>query len=48
MSENQLERLRRIMEIQSAEDHKWWDEQGIIDENKSIKEQINKELGNES
>jgi len=36
------------MEIQSAEDHKWWDEQGIIDENKSIKEKINKELGNES
>ena len=48
MSENQLERLRRIMEIQSAEDHKWWDEQGIIDENKSIKEKINKELGTES
>lgn len=48
MSENQLERLRRIMEIQSAEDHKWWDEQGIIDENKSIKEKINKELGIES
>jgi len=36
------------MEIQSAEDHKWWDEQGIIDENKSIKEKINKVVGDES
>jgi hypothetical protein len=42
MSDKQLERLKRIMEIQSMDDHAWWDSEGILKENKP-KEQVRKD-----
>ena len=42
MSDNQLERLKRIMELQSMDDHAWWDSESILKENKP-KEKVRKE-----
>jgi len=42
MSDKQFERLKRIMEIQSMDDHSWWDSEAILKENKP-KEQVHKD-----
>lgn len=44
MSDKQFERLKRIMELQSMDDHAWWDSEGILKENETEdKEKVHKD-----